>query len=86
MNLILGAIVFFWALVGLAVLGFMVFNVFTKGHRPLQTFPIVAAIGISFVFSIGSLYYNATIVLQSIPGINASSIQSNSSKSTGLYH
>lgn len=86
MNLFLGAIVFFWALVGLTVLGFMIFNVFTKGHRPLQTFPVLAAIGIGFVFSIGSLYYNATVVLQSIPNINGSSIQSNSSQSGGLYH
>jgi hypothetical protein len=59
MTLFIGILITLWALMGTIVLGFVSYNIATKGHKPLTVVPVVLTLIIGFGYSVVTTFYYA---------------------------
>jgi thiol:disulfide interchange protein len=88
MSLVIGALILFWALVGIAVFGFLFYNIFTKGHKPLQVLPVLLLLIVGFGYALVSTFYYANNVSQELfsnKTPNNATNSKSSSSSNNLY-
>ena len=66
MTLFIGIIITIWALMGTIVLGFVCYNIATKGHKPIAVLPVVLALVVGFGYSIVTTFYYANQASESV--------------------
>lgn len=82
MSFVLGIFVLLWILLGIIILGFILYNIFQKGHKPMQVLPILLVLIIIFGISAISIYYHATQAAENI-STSSNASKSNSNPSSG---